>query len=192
MRSEGRGQWLAMIALLIVTTGCSQPAQSSRSSDDVAVLPCQDVIGSEATLRSGYSAILDGVALPTGRALQASASGGSTPDSMLFAKDGLLIRRGASFDILVPNEWHGRLKIGWGSPGKPTTHLRVPGCRPTERNPASGRWSLGDQWLAYPGGYWISQPACVSVVVQAEHAQQTVNIGVGAACPGESPPPPPA
>jgi hypothetical protein len=158
----------------------------------MAVLPCQDVIASAAAPPSESSVILDAVALPTGRALQANSSNGSDPREKLFAKDGLFIRRGASFDLLVPEQWRGRLAVDWGSIGKPTIYLRISGCRPAQRMPSSSRWDVSDDWLVYPGGYWVSQAACVSVLVRAEQAEQTVRIGVGASCPGQSPPPSPA
>ena len=175
--------------LVTLASACSSgTAQVSTSpSDGPTLLACQDVVGSNPLPVSGDSVILDRVALPTARALQANRTG--DPGGRLFAKDGLLIRRGASFDLIVPDEWRGRLTINWGSPGKATHHLRVPGCRPTGTvNPVNEQ----DPWLAYAGGYTVSRPACVSLVVKAGQSEQTVRIGVGAACPGQGPPPPPA
>lgn len=186
--------WLVIGALVLTVAACSPSATtvSPTPSDTMAVLHCEDVIASAASPPSESSIILNGVALPTGRALQANPAGASDPHATLFAKDGLFIRRGASFDLLVPEQWKGRLAVGWGSLGKPTTHLRVPGCRPTQRMPSSSRWVLSDEWLIYPGGYSVTQAACVSVLVRAGQTEQTVRIGVGAPCPGQSPPPPAA
>jgi len=175
--------------LVIIASACSSgtPQASSSPSDGVTLLACQDVIASEPVPVAGDSIVVDRVALPTERALQANRSG--DPGARLFAKDGLLIRRGASFDLIVPEDWRGRLTINWGSPGKATHHLRVPGCRPTGTiNPVREQ----DAWLVYAGGYTVSEPACVSLVVKAGQSEQTVRIGVGAACPGQGPPPPPA
>jgi hypothetical protein len=183
--------WLVIAALVLPITACS-PSTSTVSptpSDAVAVLHCEDVIASAAAPPSDASVILDGVALPTGRALQANGSGGSDPHAKLFAKDGLFIRRGAALDLIVPKELLGRLAVIWGSLGKPTTQLRVPGCRPSQRMPSSSRWDLSDDWLVYPGGYFVTQAACVSLLVRAGQKEQTVRIGVGASCPGQSPPP---
>lgn len=180
--------------LLMTTSSCvsSTPAVSTSPSDAIALLPCLDVIGSPAAPPSDFSIVFDQVALPTGRALQANRSSLSDSAAWLFAKSGLLIRRGTSFDLIVPDEWRGRLTVGWGSPGKRTSHLRVPGCRPTvfpgTTNPIQG----SNAWLAYAGGYWVPETACVSVLVKAGQAEQTVRIGVGASCPGQGPPPPPA
>jgi hypothetical protein len=185
--------WLAISVLVVTATACvSASTVSPTPSDPIAVLGCQDVIASEVAPPSGSSIILDAVALPTGRALQANPSGNSNPNEKLFAKDGLFIRRGAAFDLVVPEVWRGRLTVGWGSLDKPTGHLRVPGCRPAQRMPSSSRWDPSDDWLIYPGGYSVSQAACVPLVVRAGQAEQTVRIGVGASCPGQSPPPSPA
>jgi hypothetical protein len=186
-----RNAWLVISVLLLTATACASTSTVSPTpSDPISVLGCQDVIGSEASPPSESSIILGAVALPTGRALQANPD--SDPNATLFAKDGLFIRRGASFDLIVPDPWRGRLTVSWGSLATPTGHLRIPGCRPTQRMPSSGRWAVSDDWLVYPGGYFVSQAACVSVLVRAGQAEQTVRIGVGASCPGQSPPPSPA
>jgi hypothetical protein len=187
MRTSTKSRvWLAT-GLLITGSGCvsAVPVESSNPSNGIALLPCQDVIASSSAPPSDFSIVLDRVALPTGRALQTNR--GSSATDWLFAKEGLLIRRGTAFDLVVPDDWRSRLNIGWGSPAKRTSHLRVSGCRPTKTvNPIRA----SDEWLAYPGGYWVSEPACVAVLVRAGQAEQTVRIGVGAACPGQSPPPP--
>lgn len=192
-RSFAGFAWLPISVLVVTATACvSTSTVAATPSDPVAVLGCQDVIASEVAPPSGSSVILDAVALPTGRALQANRSSGSDPSETLFAKDGLFIRRGASFDLVVPAAWRGRLAVGWGSLSKPTSHLHIPGCRPTQRMPSSSRWVLSDDWLVYPGGYSASGVACVSLIVRAGQTEQTVQIGVGASCPGQSPPPAPA
>jgi hypothetical protein len=182
---------LAISVLAMTATGCgSTPTASPTPSDSISVLSCQDVIGSDVSPPSRSSIILGVVALPTGRALQANLE--SDPHATLFAKDGLFIHRGASFDVIVPDPWRGRLTVSWGSLAKPTGHLRVPGCRPTQRMPSSSRWDPTDNWLVYPGGYFVSQAACVSLVVRAGQTEHTVLIGIGTPCPGQSAPPLPA
>jgi hypothetical protein len=154
----------------------------------VVVLPCEDAIGSNPAPSNGRSAVFDRVALQTERALQAGPTSKTDPAAWLFAKDGLQIRRSVVVELIVPDEWVGRLLIGWGSPAKQTTHLHVPGCRPKETiNPLRPT----DDWIAYAGGYWVKDPACVDLIVKAGATQQTVRIGVGAPCPGQAPPLPP-
>jgi hypothetical protein len=178
----------AAVLLVITASACeSSPAQVSVSpSDAIALLDCQAVIGSEAVPAAGDSTVLDRVALPTKQALQANRTG--DPGTRRFAKDGLYVRRDVSFDLIVQGEWRDRLSINWGFPGEATHHLRVPGCRPTRTiNPIREQ----DAWLIYSGGYTVSEPACVALVVKAAEAEQTVRIGVGASCQGQGPPPPP-
>jgi hypothetical protein len=150
-------------------------------------LACQDVIGSQATPSAGSSVVLDRVALTTDRILQINPAG-ADGTGWQFAKDGLLIRRGASFDLIVPDDWRGRLRIGWGSSAKASDRVRVPGCRPTGTI-AQPHYLASDDWLAYAGGYWVSEAACVPLIVKAGQAERTVNIGVGTACPLKGPPP---
>jgi hypothetical protein len=194
MRTSAKSSvWLTTCLLVISGSACvsATPVESSTPPNGIALLPCQDVIASKAAPPSDFSVVLDRVALPTGRALQTNR--GSDPAAWLFAKEGLLIRRGRSFDLVVPDDLRGRLAFGWGSPAKRTSQLRVAGCRPTgtilQPGPSPAHYRESDEWLAYPGGYWVSEPACVYVLVIAGQAKQTVRIGVGAACPGQSPPP---
>src|SRR5207244_2529360 len=103
-----------------------------------------------------------------------------TPGARLFAKNGLLIRAGASFDLVVPSGWEDRFAIGWGSPPTRATHVVVSGCD------AGG---VGIKWLAFAGGYWVRRAACVPLIVQTTHKSRTVHIGVGAPCRGQRTPP---
>jgi hypothetical protein len=191
VRSAAAAVMVVTSLSLVSASGCSSTpaANATTPSDAITKLPCQDVIASASAPPSDFSIVFDRVALPTGRALQVSLSGGPAPGAMLFAKEGLLIRRGASFDLVVPPDWRGRVSVGWGSSAKGSSHLRVPGCRPT--GPINQpHYQASDDWIAYAGGYWVAEPACVSVVVKAGQAEQTVRIGVGASCPGQAAPPP--
>lgn len=154
-------------------------AAGATAPDSPTLLPCPHVIGSTADVGTGHTEVLARVALPTAVALEAWPGSSSDPNADLFAKDGLLIRPGASFDLVVPDEWRGRLTIGWGSPAKRTTHLRVAACAST---------GSSAPWLAYAGGYWVRDPACVSLDVIAGAEVQRVEIGVGAPCAGQDRP----
>jgi hypothetical protein len=182
---------LVISLFLIAGTGCdsSSPAVTKNASDAVIVLLCQDVISSVRAPESDLSIVLDRAALPTINALQANASGESHPSARLFTKSLIMIRRGASFDLVVPDEWRGRLIIGWARQGRRGTQVRVPGCRPTHTlEPVR---ETGDDWLGYAFGFWVREPACVWLIVRAGQAESTVRIGLGASCPGQGPPPSP-
>lgn len=182
---------ILIFALVLVTTGCSiepttaeraSPSTTTTSPAPTASLPCQDVIHTQDRPNSDLSVVLGQVAMPTRDALQANRSGESAPSSLLFAKTGLFVASGASFELIVPAEWVGRVTIGWGSPGPRTTHLYVSGCKATGSQKA---------WLVFPGGFWVGEPACIPLLVKAGSREALVHIGVGASCPGRRPPPSP-
>src|ERR1700736_3236980 len=123
-------------AVVLLIAGCSiGPTSSARPSPRAATSPasspslaCQDAIASEDSPDSYLSVVFNQVALPTSNALQANRSSEQDPRARLFAKIGLFIASGASFELIVPAEWVGRLMIGWGNPGIRTTHLHVRGA----------------------------------------------------------------
>lgn len=126
--------------------------------------------------------VLDHLALPARQAPALQTARQPDPTSPVlsyFAKAGLGIRAGSQWRLSVATEARDHLRIGWGSPGTPSTVVLPPAtCSPTSRT----------GWLWYPGGYWTDKPGCYAVVVQADGQSQRVLIGVGAPCPGQEPP----
>jgi len=55
-----------------------------------------------------------------------------------------------------------------------------------------GDTAAGAHWLVFPGGYWVHRPLCLPLLVTAHGETERVRIGVGAACPGQEPPPEPS
>jgi hypothetical protein len=152
----------------------SSPAPAAESA-----LDCGSFVGNSARV-APLRVVLGVVALPASpgyQALQTSLSGDGNGPLRLFAKTGLLIRPGATFELIVPGGFTSRLSIGWGAPGTPSHRVLVGNCA-----------SAGGGWLAYAGGYWIDHPACVPIIVRAGGEQQEVHIGIGTACPGQRPP----
>jgi hypothetical protein len=167
-------------------TGTRVPGAPSGLGASVVSLPCGDQIDSQATPRlSGFATVLGDVALPTGKALGAVRLADTDPSARYWAKQGIVVKAGAAFEMIVPPQWLGRLSFGWGSPATRTTHLIVSDCQWTAGPAQQGRRA---PWLAFAGGYWVRDPACVSLVVKAGARTQRVRVGVGAACPGQSPP----
>jgi hypothetical protein len=112
-------------------------------------------------------------------ALQTSATSGGDPAVRLYAKTGLVIRAGTTFDLVVPDEAKEMVSLGWGN-GPITPSWRVTVACPSRATP--------DQWLAYPGGYWVPRPACVPLIVRAGGKEKRVHVGLGTPCPGQLPP----
>ena len=157
----------------------TQSAGSSIASS--AALDCRNHIDQHPPAPD-LEFVLGVVALPTSSkaaALQTARTGDPDPAVRLFAKTGLVIKAGTTFELVVPDEAKDMVSIGWGV--APTT----PSRRVTVSCP-SGASSSG--WLAYAGGYWVPRPACVPLIVRVGGKEQRVYIGLGIACPGQLPP----
>jgi hypothetical protein len=151
-----------------------------------ATLSCQAQINAATAPPSSRTTTLGDVALQTREALGVVfLPNEADPNARFWAKTGLNIKVGASFALVVPPEWRGRLSLGWGLPAQRTTDLKIAGCQwMATQNQTSPRLP----WLGFAGGFWVSRPACVSVLVTTRHTTRRLHIGVGAPCPGQRPP----
>lgn len=153
------------------------------ASAEAESLDCRSAIGHGVELPPSYEAIGDAVALPTAAssatALQTSERGGS--GFRLFAKTGLLVRSGTRSRIVVSPAGRERVGVLWSNTGdgRIASVLEVGPCE-------------GSGWLTYPGGFYVDRAACVSVDIQAGGEVRRVQVGVGAPCPGQEPPPAPS
>lgn len=156
-----------------------QPAGSQPAGGAVE-LPCAP-IERDVDLPDSYTSILGAVGLPTAdsadRALPTSHRE-NQPAPNYFAKAGLVVRSGVAFAIEV-NEPAETAQLGWGSPADFGSGIRTDGC------------DTGDAWLAFAGGFLVDEPRCVEVTVRAHGVEETVQVGVGAPCEGQQPPPEP-
>ncbi len=181
-------------ALLLLMAACSGPsspppittpslngASSTSSAEGGTSSDCNPI--DDALPPSDRLVVLGSLALPN-PALAAALGTARDPSptstvTTFFAKDGLGVTAGTQWRIIVPAEYAGHLRIGWGSPAAPGVSV----------GPATGcdvQTSTG--WLWYPGGYWTDHPACYAVIVGVGTRRQRVNVGIGAACPGQRPP----
>lgn len=120
-------------------------------------------------------------------ALQTSRGGGDPdPAVRLFAKAGLFVRTGTTFELVVPDEAKDMVSIGWDGNGVIYPSRRVTVSCPASTSPSG--WT----WLVYPGGFWVPRPACIPLVVRANGKEQRVPVGIGTPCPGQLPPPAPS
>jgi hypothetical protein len=160
--------------------GTATPGGSAPLASSAIELPCDETIATDADLPDSYAAIADAVALPTcgsaDRALQTSHRE-ENPAPNHFAKTGLAVRSGVAFTIEVdaPSD---TAQLGWGSSGEFGSALATDGC-------------TGDGWQVFAGGFLVDEPRCVEVTVRTDGAEETVQIGVGAPCEGQQPPPDP-
>lgn len=157
-----------------ITTSANPSTAGGSPDRDGQALRCGDAIATADGPSPGHTVVLDRVALPTDLVLQANASGEADPAAKLFAKDGLLIRPGASFELSIPENARSHASIGWGSPSRRTSRLVIAGCGASARDRT---------WLVYAGGYWVAEPVCLPLTVKAGQATEQVFVGVGAPCP---------
>jgi hypothetical protein len=112
------------------------------------------------------------------------AGGNVVGQLRLGAKSPLLVRAGSEAEIVVAPEWRDRVVFWWGNTGggtRPASTFLVGPCRPPG--------SVAGGWLVYPGGFFVSDVACVSLLVRAAGVERRVQIGIGDPCPGQLPPP---
>ena len=153
------------LAGLVGLAGCS-------ASLDPVTLDCARSIDAVDEIPPDYVNMLDVAAIVgPGTELQANDGAGDGPRARWFAKSGLLVAAGKASTIEVPPSMQQQLSIGWG--GDRTWSLSVPAC--------SGEAT----WLAFAGGFYVDEPACVEVVVRTEaDAEARSEVGVGASCGG--------
>jgi hypothetical protein len=124
--------------------------------------------------------VLGVVALPVSphTAPLATARLGDSGSPRLFAKSASVIKKGSTFSLQAVSP-HG-VWFSWNAQqGDPSsTRARV-----VDRC----RGSSATRWLAFVGGNF-NRPSCVTLVVKTASGRQRVDVGVGSACTGQSPP----
>lgn len=175
---------------LTASTPTSLPSTSSASTFE---LVCAGAIRVTAVPDSALTQVQGVVAIATGPQ-QVSVNTQQPgryydPAQQYFAKSGLQIKAGRAFRIQVPPTWRGRAEIGWSNVHvTPAEVLAVTACprqRPAPTSTAGTTPGTGeptDQWLTYPGGIWVSAPACVPLQIITATAITTVYIPVGKSC----------
>ena len=172
----------SLASLPCVAKGAAESAAPS------AVLDCRDPIGAAETPPSDVTVIGGALALrtrrSTRRALQTTAtSDPSMPVLRFFAKTPLFVRSATAAQIIVPRKQMGRVAMTWGNSdhdGIATHVFAVEPCRSASK------------WIVFPGGYFLTRPACIDLIVRVAGDATRVRIGVGAPCPGQQPPPEPS
>ncbi|WP_285709707.1 hypothetical protein [Microtetraspora sp. NBRC 16547] len=177
----------AMLAGVIAACTPGDPAArrvtaSSPPPAAFATVRCDEVIGGQRAPSGDLEVIGDAVALPTSKAraqaLQASDVNVPGGGAGLFAKQGLLVRRGRHVEVAVPDGLSGRFWLVWGSPGSPGARVVVDRC------------DAENEWIAFAGGYIVREAGCLPIHVRVDGgAAHEVLIGVGAPCPGQGPAP---
>ncbi|MDG9675387.1 hypothetical protein [Micromonospora sp. DH14] len=179
---------LGGLCLAVVLSACtpagdprqptSAPADGATPADRAAPasgagLPCTPSVDALPAPPAGYRLVGEDVAVPDTPVLTAGDSGEADPAARLFAKWGLVVRAGTVVDLRVAPGWQDRARLGWGGTGAPATTVTVHACTPE-----------GGQahWLAFVGGAWVAQVACVPLIVTSDGRTDRVNLGIGTPC----------
>jgi hypothetical protein len=178
-----RAVWI--MALVVVGSPVPAGADTTRVTP-TATLDCRDPIGGYIDPPATYRQFGDQVALVTSRtsdrAMQAAPyDDPSAAPFEYFSKTGLLVRTGkGSAELRILRGEHGRLALAWGNTGHGGLASR--GFRV---GPCPG----GIGYIAFPGGFYVDRPHCARLIVRVRGHDHTARVGVGAACPGQRPPP---
>lgn len=174
----------AVVAILagvfwVADPPATQPAKAPTISVPITVweLQCEGSIGAAATPEPDYTVVAGVVAFNTTMQtpnFDDNATGNNLP---YFAKSGLLIKTGTPFTVTVDQPLVGDARIGWSNISvTPADQMQVPSC------PRVGQSADAEQWLAYPGGIWVSEPMCVHLTVSTTKQSAEIRIPVGAPC----------
>jgi hypothetical protein len=166
----------ALVAMSVVATDVDARSAGSTIDCESAV----DVVGPVAP-SVAQVVVFDRVAVPRGLAHVELARYTGRPDRFKYwLKAGLHVRRHgtplgpapgaiAPVEITVPRQWRDRAAIGWGNAGVSST-VRVGGCRSTR------------PWVVFTGGYFVSSPACVPLIVRIGDRSRRIRVAVGRPC----------
>jgi hypothetical protein len=155
----------------VVASTPARPSGEPSLAPGVGLVSCGWSIDARPDPPNNYRVVARNVAVPTASILQANDPGQTDPAVWLFAKWGL-VRAGAAVDLQVGPGWEDRARIGWGSPAPRGAAVHVPACPQQAEGP----------WLAFPGGTWVAQPACVPLIVRSQGQETQVRLGIGVPC----------
>ena len=166
------------VAVALAVTGV---IATDVEADPVRPISCASAVDVPEPVAPDASEVVvfDRVAVPRGGGGLAPNAG--RPDRLKYwLKAGLLVRRHGTplgpapramkpVEIAVPREWRDRAAIGWGDSGVAST-VRLGGCRSTT------------PWIVFTGGYYVSSPACVPLIVRVGDRSRRIRVAVGRPC----------
>jgi hypothetical protein len=163
------------------------PNEDAAGVSEFGSLDCRDPIGGSATTpRRTVQPFRGVVALQTSastrRALQiATFADPSAPDFGYWVKTPVYLRtNGKSATVVVPSGERGRIAMTWGN-----TDSDAVATRSFRVGPCAG----SGYWVVFPGGYYVTEPDCYRLLVRVGGKEMRVQVGIGAPCPGQRPPP---
>ncbi|HEY3671013.1 MAG TPA: hypothetical protein VGN51_08765 [Acidimicrobiia bacterium] len=176
---------LACVVAVVLAIATAVPAGADTlTPTPTATLDCANPLAGGPRPRS--EVVGNQVALLTSRSRRdatqvAEYTDPAMPQFRYFAKSPLLLRTGSgSARIVVPRSERGRVVLSWGN----TDHDGT-----ATREFVAGPCPGGSTWIWFPGGYSVTVPHCVTLVIRTAGHAERVRVGAGKACPGQRPPP---
>ncbi|MEV6694389.1 hypothetical protein AB0M35_23235 [Micromonospora sp. NPDC051196] len=154
-------------------TSLADPDATPSSQDSGGPESCAVAVDALREPPNGYRIVGEDVAVPDREVLEAHESEKPDPAARLFAKWGLVVRAGAVVDLRVASGWEDKARLGWGSPAEPAANVQVRACAADDDQ---------SQWLAFVGGTWVAQPACLPLIIRSSGQTVQVRLGIGVAC----------
>jgi hypothetical protein len=171
-----------IVTALVIVPGVAALADTTEVTPR-ATLDCADPIGFRAPPRS--EVVADQIALLTSASRHRASQAVSYREPRMaryryFSKSPLYVRTGAgSAQIVIPRSERGRVAVSWGNTDHDGTATSA-----FDAGPCAGTRT----WIVFPGGYFVTEPQCVKLLVRTGSVQRTVRVGIGTACPGQRPP----
>ena len=127
--------------------------------------PDFDIIGGVAALRTSETT---GYVAPLG-----AHDFYDDPTLRLASKTPLLVRRGATFELRVPDSFHDRVALDYGNSSPPALRSTFGPCESET------------EWLLFTGYVWAADPECITLeVVLPDSTVEARQLGLGTPCPG--------
>lgn len=181
MGSRSRIALTTVVALLLIGSACSN-APATGAEQSFELFDCEGPIDILDQPPDGWSPILDVMAVPD--------DNDNTPGRFdaevgrWFSKFGLVIRADQAFTINVADASQPNALMGWNRiSNTPVAAIDIPGC-PGVCETDNLNCSPGEtgEWIAYPGGFWTLEPACVSLEITSAEQTASHQLSTGAEC----------
>ena len=195
---RGSSLWLLLaLSVALLLSGCGlreqpvtrdpSPSVSARGvvTDRLAV-PCEQTItefsppGPDLNTVDPDFEIVGGVAAlrtagSDGRVAGVAAHGFyDDPALRLGAKTPVLVRRGSTFELRVPDSFRDRVALDFVHSGPPAFRI------------AFGPCESDTEWMVFIGYVWVADRECVALeVVLQDSTVETLTLGLGTPCPGK-------
>jgi hypothetical protein len=157
----------------LVIIGCvgAKGTLASTAERPQRTIPCGEIIKTTRFPYPGRRLVLGAASVPSAYLVRSYPTL-ETP-WRYFAKQGMVVKSGASVTIAVPPAWRTRVAISWGNNVHRVFHtIRIAAC---SRLPKRG--------YAYAGGFFLRRPsACVPLAFVVGDRRQTVWFGIGRRC----------